>query len=967
MLALSRCVGKAQSWDACLWPVAVLFSVVAFLAVAPVLLRLLVSVIPPEIQTRFGIADGPRVRDWLSVDTVLLVFALAAALRMLVRARKRVIVEQFVDYTDRDGKAVRGAATLLVTELARLGDLFRLANTSPPAVGFERRGGFQAGKDAASFLPANADGLTEALEGAVASDAKLEVGAVKVPIGVVLSLLNRAVRGPCVVASVHFTKAGVGPTLSAQLVRGRRAAAIWRVDPPSEAHDARTASAYLDTMIHELAVRMFTTLSFEGSERWRAVWAFASYLRLYRDLSGTPEEQMRQLKCAEGELHKAIAADKRFGIAHYNLGVVYTNLAQETERAAEQASQELTGPCPEKLHAVSAMRREAASVAPAASGEHTSHIGGARRPYVDCLDRPRREKARVAFWTATQTTPDDWQPHYALAVTQFSEMAQSEPIDIDTFLTADDDSRRIRLERVIRSCDQALALRPDGRSSKAIVHDLRGMAAIRLVRPGLPDGRARFRAGIHDHQIAVVDSWRELRRAERIARANSTAATGRLEKERNNATACLHNLALAYGRRALLAVKESRDDCPKSAAKRHRSRVRVRCDFAAADRAFRAAVDVAGAKTERAIASHYERGTLLERRGDSALAAGKHAQAAVFYGSAADAYRRAAEIKPTHAEYAAREAYSLAKKAYANPATRADARRIYERAATAMLELAPDFAHSVAPLRTRILQRRCENTLDAVARTYAVLDDDVAVERVKELRMLWRRMQRASSLAAARERCGLDAANERQVTQEIKQLQAKRHRYATRRAHASRSKTFPTPDWRWECDQIAMCLVRLFAAEDDWANAQMLLDQLIDEMGQRGLPDSERVTDYHLEDERSRALRHARRRTRVVRAEPAASSTPQMEQNGTDVVLRRTPRSSVAGPPPQHARAISSRGQLARLGDVIVEMSAGWSACCKADGGAHSISRFLRSHHCARAMPVIRWGRPTRPTVGSAN
>jgi hypothetical protein len=123
---------------------------------------------------------------------------------------------------------------------------------------------------------------------------------------------------------------------------------------------------------------------------------------------------------------------------------------------------------------------------------------------------------------------------------------------------------------------------------------------------------------MRDHRTAVAHSWRELCRAERLARAVPGVGDARLEPARDNATAALHNLALAYARRAMLACLAGPAPTPTGRVanvRRQAALAWARIDFAAADRIFRAPLEVAGDRTERAIASHFERGVALEHNG----------------------------------------------------------------------------------------------------------------------------------------------------------------------------------------------------------------------------------------------------------------------------------------------------------------------------------------------------------------
>ena len=147
---------------------------------------------------------------------------------------------------------------------------------SRPRSGSSACGGFGRGKesqkDAARFLTASSDGLSNALEGVVSSDAKIGVGLVTIPIGPLLSLCNRLVSGSRLHGSVHHSAARGRLILTAQLVGGP-VTGCWRVDAPYES-DAVTERACLDAMVRELAP--FPQLSWgRGARRGVFCWGWA--------------------------------------------------------------------------------------------------------------------------------------------------------------------------------------------------------------------------------------------------------------------------------------------------------------------------------------------------------------------------------------------------------------------------------------------------------------------------------------------------------------------------------------------------------------------------------------------------------------------------------------------------------------------------------------------------------------------
>lgn len=486
-----------MKWTSLRWVpfVCWLVGVVTALVVVPLLIRKL-SAAGDDIGlwARLGVSESDP-EHWLTPENVLLVFGGIMLLRWLARARKRVVIEDFVDYTSKDQKAVSGLSTLLVAELARLSELYREINDQllATSVGVIRRGGAGSATDPGAFLTVRADDVTDVLSSPVASESKLSVGPVLIPVGTLFALVGRLARGPRVLGSVHLTEAGGGPMLTAQITR-RGSVDTWKIDAPEHGAQA-LAGAFLDPMVAELACRMFTDLTLRGSVRWRAIRAFTEYLRLYWESLRTPKHRARYLRQAEGQLMEAIAEDEEFDLAFYNLGVVYTQLAETERRAAADAD----------------------------TGRH-SNPESARDARIDA--------AVNAFRRALQLNPGRWDAVYALAVHAYMRVQDEDP-------SSDRPSERERheLERVVELCDRVIAL--NSKNSQA--HDLKGMARLRLGEES---------AALINHRKAVRLSWGRLCRAEyeEIIRPSTEGSV--LPAVKENAAAALHNRALAQHTRA---------------------------------------------------------------------------------------------------------------------------------------------------------------------------------------------------------------------------------------------------------------------------------------------------------------------------------------------------------------------------------------------------------------------------------
>ena len=463
-----------------------------------VIVALVLLVLPPLINAALDLAatlgvwqqlemKEPSVGSWWTWERVLLLAAGLLTLRWFVRARERVIVEEFVDYTSQDATAVSGLAMLLVSELSRLRELYGRVNeelSTPLSVG-ARPGGARehSSGEPGAFLSVRADEVTEVLSGAVASESKVTFAGITIPIGFVLSLVGKLARGPRVIGSVHLTDAGGGPTVTAQIV-GRGSNFTWRVDAPPERR--RTADkAFLDPMVAEIACRMFTDMTLRGSVRWQAIQPFTRYLELYWESLRTPKNRASFLKQAEDRLLAAVAEDETFDLAFYNLGVVYSQLAQAEYLAA-------------------------------ATAEYPKRKTSDPKAAHDA----RMAAARTAFARAVTLNRGRWEAVYALAVHEFASARQNRR------------APEAELRCIVQRCERVLEL--DRWNAQA--YDLMGMAQFLLDEAG---------DSVRSHVRAVRRVWWRLCRSEYRERKQPPTTASVLPGARANAAAALHNLAHA--------------------------------------------------------------------------------------------------------------------------------------------------------------------------------------------------------------------------------------------------------------------------------------------------------------------------------------------------------------------------------------------------------------------------------------
>ena len=263
-------------------------------------------------------------------STILLVYTILLLIWWVWQAGKRVVIEEFVDYTITSGddskSAVKGLATLLVVRLGQLRDLYQTVD--------EQRAILTSVWVHQSIdATIDVEDVSQFLQSAVSAQSEFSLGVLKIPVGTLMSLIGRIVQGPRILGSLHRDNDKL--ILTAQN-NGGKSSKSWRVDYAVPADQStQPGNDYLTDMVEELACRMFTDLALSGSVRWRATASFCEGLRAYRDCLRTPKARRLNLEQAEKNFIETLSEDQKFNLAYYNLGVVYTELGQMD--AAENA------------------------------------------------------------------------------------------------------------------------------------------------------------------------------------------------------------------------------------------------------------------------------------------------------------------------------------------------------------------------------------------------------------------------------------------------------------------------------------------------------------------------------------------------------------------------------------------------------------------------------------------------------
>ncbi|HXV33384.1 MAG TPA: hypothetical protein VD769_05185 [Gaiellaceae bacterium] len=372
---------------------------------------------------------------------ILAVYGLVLLAWLAFQARRRVVVAEFVDHTlERPGRddedkgkeppGLKGVATLLVVELARLQRLYRVVD--------ERRAiGTAVGEGRPLDATVKVESLSEILQSAVSAESKVSVGPITIPVGALMALLGRLVQGPQLTGALHSN--GDSLILTAQLAGGTGRNHSWRVmERPISSADDAGRSPRVNEMVAELACRMFSDLTLGSSVNWRATEHFVKALRAFRRCLRVPRGRKLNLKEAERELIEAFSEDDGFVLVFYNLGVVYTELWRMA------------------LHEARAMKEAYDLRAP----------GSAEAKEVEAADQ--LHAAEAAFARAIDQDPGRWEAYYALGLTRFE---------------------RGRRDSVIEQCERVLALHPS-LANRAKAYDLKGLAEFRRKEPKLGDARA---------------------------------------------------------------------------------------------------------------------------------------------------------------------------------------------------------------------------------------------------------------------------------------------------------------------------------------------------------------------------------------------------------------------------------------------------------------------------------------------
>lgn len=290
--------------------------------------------------------------------------------------RNKIVIENFKDHrSDKDNAVVKGLSELLA---AHLSDISKLYSEINEMTSIQTTSG---AVEPLSTTTLNAGDLGDVVKNPLTIESKINFGLFEIPIGFLLSLLNRIFQGPKIIGCMQCIlnadeKEEI--VISAQMLGGTQYYS-WRVsrelpdlylsnkiisiskdndkkDLPKQIAKSESKlsqkneninreinSSLLDRlyddMVREIAYRIFTDIQFNISGRdlirWKATRKFSEGLRAYRDHLRVPRDRRIKLFESESRFIEALIEDDKLHLAYYNLGVVYTMLKRP--ESAEKA------------------------------------------------------------------------------------------------------------------------------------------------------------------------------------------------------------------------------------------------------------------------------------------------------------------------------------------------------------------------------------------------------------------------------------------------------------------------------------------------------------------------------------------------------------------------------------------------------------------------------------------------------
>jgi tetratricopeptide (TPR) repeat protein len=287
---------------------------------------------------------------WFYWYEILIIWIAFEALFVLFKSRKILSISEFSYNGIDEGteatskKIVTGLSTLLAVKLGRLNQLYRQVNE-------ERQ--ISSVAITSNPFPASFESkdIQELSSSTIASEIKLTAGKLTIPTTLVNGLIDAIITRPKLNGALHNPANNGSPILTANLIDGLRNL-TWRVDGKDKPLDAKEDAVgsgtetkrTRDDMVNELACRIFTDMTFGEGQMipWKATFYFTEGVKCYRDSLHGQSDKLTKLHQASDYLKKTLSQDENFPWAHYNLGVVYTEMEQhESAKEAFEKSIEV--------------------------------------------------------------------------------------------------------------------------------------------------------------------------------------------------------------------------------------------------------------------------------------------------------------------------------------------------------------------------------------------------------------------------------------------------------------------------------------------------------------------------------------------------------------------------------------------------------------------------------------------------
>jgi len=281
----------------------------------------------------------------ISWELVAAILAVAGFTVLLARGRRRTVFQEFLDCSTPDATGVvPGLAAYLANEVDRLGALYRQAQRESRA-----RKGDERVDDPIQPTVELGD-AAEFLKGAVSPEATLSLGPVSIPVGSVLGLVARLMKGPQITGSIH--REGDRLILLAHYEGARPKS--WRVEGAAGSGASDDKGRWnLHPLIEQMAKRMLADLTLGGTIKFRAVDAFTRAARASLEDGGLARPPLMRQFEVRNCLLEAIAEDDSFDLAWYNLGVVL--LALDDKEMARSVFMRARSGNPERWEATYAL------------------------------------------------------------------------------------------------------------------------------------------------------------------------------------------------------------------------------------------------------------------------------------------------------------------------------------------------------------------------------------------------------------------------------------------------------------------------------------------------------------------------------------------------------------------------------------------------------------------------------------